>query len=323
MFIDNRTNIPIISQRAREALPDGRQLHFVVLMEPSIYECSSRGWLLNEDASVPEELELAMSCPIWDGTSITATGSVQPPLRGTLARRVTLGVDDYELRLVARGTRRWVRAGNAVVPGGVEAWTPLTMGWNEAFGGRHTIAAGRDPHSGLPHPEYVAGHPQNHCGKGFFPHADAAVGNELPRIELLEDQLTTFGQNVLPGCTAPAVELAAGMTAPLHPDHALFAKRYRSLFPLNHIAPAYLVMSSRPADTRVFSKGLEGDLELTIPSPRARPFQRRHRPGLKYGARLRAAHLDASRRRATVIWQHLVATFNTRIPDLEIREGAR
>lgn len=319
MFIDNRTPNQIVCKRMSTTTSEG-EMAVAVLMEPAVYRRNMEGWHLDREHHLPSCLDRAVEAPAWDGTSFTASGVIQTPLRGSLVRHVALRAEGYQLQLVARGRRKWIRTGSQLVPGPIEPWEPLEMTWSDAYGGSFELPAGLDPVTGLPHPTVTSGHPTNQMGKGYFISADRAVGNEVPRIELLEDQLASFGQFAIPGCTAPCSGPAMGMTMPLPDKHPLQSHCHRSAFQMYHTAPAYLVLPPLAAGSRVSTKGFEGDLDFLVPTPRVKPRAKRGRAKARYGTRLRAVHLDTSRQCAIVIWQHVVVCSGSRIPDLEIRE---
>lgn len=317
MFIRNSTGREIICRRGDAELPSrGLSVRFANVMSYDCYHQGESSLQVEPEATCPVELRRALDATAWDGTSVTAVGSVRPPEQGLLMRQVALRVGAVARTLVARGPRHWVRRGQEWEPSAPAAWQPLSMCWTAAFGGSVQLDAGKDETSGLPRPAFTAMHPQNPDGKGFTPH-DRPEGVELPRLELLEDQLTRFGDLPLPGCFAPLEPRLAAMASRPHLRHPLHETSYGSLLSPLHVAPGYVVFPWLAAGTRVELTGLNGALSLSIPAATVRVLASRPR-GFGTGVRLRAIHLDADRRQVSCVWQHAFVTERRSLPDLEI-----
>ncbi len=325
MFVHDRTGSKLTCRRADLPAPEGEPpRRFAVLMSCEAYDARSGAHAAGAEA--PPALAPALGAPVWEGTAVSVAGEVLPPGRGALARRVTLRVGSVERTLVGRGTRRWVRTRDgSLAPSAPEAWEPLDMSWAEALGGTEPVPAQRDAATGLPSPAYVAHHPQNFDGKGFvFREADA-VGRELPRLELLEDQQASPAQPALPGCFAPCTPRQPGMgVVPTSHPSSLGALKTELVVP--YTAPGYLVFPWLAPGTRVATSGMTSDVVAEVAGPRIELRSRRPESGAQYGVRLRAVHVDTHRGITFLVWQHTVLAAGRGLPDLEVfrrAEGAR
>jgi hypothetical protein len=83
----------------------------------------------------------------------------------------TLQIGRFTDRLIAFGNRRWVKRGDALVPGNPEPFNEMDLGLKNAFGGQSQY--GEEP---VPHP-------LNPLGKGFYLSAAEAEGRALPNLE--------------------------------------------------------------------------------------------------------------------------------------------
>lgn len=319
MFVKNRTDIAVVCRRGELPAIEARaQQRFAAVMTTEAFKLGAGGALEPlPSEELPKELKAAAEAPLWDGTSVTLSGAIRAPERATLARRVELRVGGITRTIVARGRRVWTSSGTTLVPSRPGPWEPLAMRWEEAFGGKHPMAAGRDEATGLPAPEYTAMHPMNPIGKGFFMRARLAEGQEVARLELLEDQIQRFGQPVVPGCFAPCGPEVTGVRLPLD-GHASASGAYMTVLCAVHAAPAYLIFAWLVPGTEIEVRGMERDVRLSVVRSGARLRARRPGSGAKYGARLRAAHVDADRGVVFFVWQHLVLTDRPTLPDFEV-----
>lgn len=326
MFAINHTGEGIVCRHGEVGRAgEWPALRYATFMTSETYSRRADGkWERLPGEVLPGILQLAVDAPAWDGTSVTASGWIRPPERNHEARRVALTVGDREVVVVARGERRWVGRGGQLSIGPAAAWTPLRMQWEEAFGGTFDVPAGREERTGFPCPAFVGRHPQNPRGKGFYRSARDAEGKALPRLELLENQLSHFGELPTPGGFAPVPPECVGLSIRLPDSHPLASGSRHSVVAAHHLAPAYQILSWQPPGTRIVSRGFDSDFELVIPDPRVRVRPRRPTRKLRVGTRARLIHVDADSPRATVVWQHAAVTEREELPDLEIvHEGAQ
>jgi len=317
MFVRNPTDREIVCKRDHiDFEKHGVSLRFANVMTVDCYRLVNRSWRLATELPVPQALHACFNATAWDGTSVTASGAIAAPPRGKLAQRVGLRVGEIQRTLVARAARRWLRQRDKLVLGTDEEWQPMALDWSQAFGGSVEMPAGKDPISGLPRPAFVGMHPQNPIGKGFAPE-DRAEGLELPRLELLEDQLTRFGELPIPGCFAACGGRLSGLTARIPEKHPLAMGSYRSLLAPHHVAPAFLIMPWLATGTQVHLNGVETELRFELPTSTLKVRARSKHP-VRQGTRLRAINLDADAQSVTCVWQHAVVTKRATLPDLEI-----
>lgn len=332
MFVYNRTDHHVVCKRGELHPRDAGRLCMAAFMSTEVHRPSDadrgaqegasgrhpNGWEWDPTADVPSAVERARTAPAWIGTSVTVSGFIRMPERGALARRVRVRVGGRSCELVARGRRHWIRDRHALVPSAPASWEPLTMSWTEAFGGGHDVPAGREATAGLPYPAHHAAHPTNPSGKGFFTSAEHALDKEVPRIELLDDQLIAFGQMPIPGCFGPCDARGAGLRLPLPKGHPLAPQGYASPLAMAHSAPAYMIFPWQAEGTAWEVEGFEGDARGLIPSPQIVVRAHRRAGRARYGARLRALHIDTNTKSMCVVWQHLVLTPARALPDIEI-----
>lgn len=277
------------------------------------------------EAPAPPFLSSVMRATLLDGTGVTLAGEIAPPARGLLATRIDLRVGAAERTLVARGARRWVRAGADLVPSSPEPWTPLEMQWSEAFGGSDTVEAGRDPKSGLPRPQMQVSDPRNPSGKGFSFTSATAEGKRLPRIELPSAQLTRWSDlwsktAPTPGCFAPCNEIPAmTVSSPPGPTEG---ERPHPLLTAHQVAPWYLVMPTVSPGAPCVASGMGAPIDFIVPQSRVKLLAAGKSRDARVGTRLRALHIDAPARRVFAIWHHVVSTAGL-TPDLHLRNAER
>lgn len=317
MFLHNHTDKPIVCRRGDVEVPDrGISLRFANVLSFDCYRSDGARWILDSSASCPVPLRRVLQAAAWDGTSLTAHGTVATPIHGQRTRAVRIQAGSVSRTLIATGPRSWLRQGRDYVPGPPAGWQPMTLCWSFAFGGSVEMPAGKDPHSGLPHPAFTAVHPQNPLGKGFTPHP-TPDGTEPPRLELADEPLKRFGDLPLPGCFAPLGVELAGMAMRPHEHHPLRNTSHASMLGPAHVAPGYLVLRWQPPGTPIELTGVVRPLSFVIPTATVR-IEPRSRGNGKSGVRLRALHLDADDQTVTCIWQHALVTENRPLPDIDV-----
>lgn len=336
MFVRNGTPLPVCLKRMSmpedlrvaprspfEPPPtDRKELHFATLTSVECYRLESGRWAATP-ATVPDELRSAFECGLTHGASVTVSGHVQGSSKGQLATRVRATVHQSTVELVCRGPRSWRRmADGSFVTTPLSSFDPFPLDWSLAFGGTVRVPAGIDEFSRLPRPAFEARHPLNPLGRGHIVEHARAEGVELPRIELLGDQVRTPEDQPIPGglgICPPSAALRWVMTP--DPRMQLGRESHRSpFFPL-HVAPFYLVFDELSPGTAVTLEGMRaGNLTFTIPPPRA-VVSWRGAPPSKTGTRLRTLHLDADAGVATLLVQHAIVLPGTKFPrDVVISE---
>lgn len=271
------------------------------------------------DGQPPAPLRRMLDTPVLAGLSVTVAGTIAPPASGSLARRVALDAGGQRRELVARGRRYWTTKGGSIVPSSPGEWETLTMDWGEAFGGGHEVRAKIDTTTGLPAPSHRARHPANPDGKGFYVDRDLAVGGEVPRLELLEQQLQRLGDYPFPGCFAPtppgsALQAPYGSGTERPPPDELRLAHLTILS--QHVAPCFLVLDQLGPAHEVRTFGMLRDSSFAIPYPSSAVVAKGRARGERTGARLRAVHVDADRRTVSLVWQHTVLGGARDLPDL-------
>ncbi len=117
MFLTNNTPFVAVCRRGQAAAENRPTLRFATVMVHEAYSIGSHGALKADyDSPLPPDLAAAKSASAWDGTSVTVTGTVRAPEHGLLARTLSLSVGAVTRRLVARGSRQWLRDAAGVVP---------------------------------------------------------------------------------------------------------------------------------------------------------------------------------------------------------------
>ena len=315
MFL--RTKIPnVVVRRGQVAItPGGPESAFAAVMVHEAWELGATGVWRPSDAGPPAELSRALNAPLWNGTAATVSGVVSPPERGKRFRLVEWRVGETTHSLVARAQRSWVRLGGGLVPGPEQRWEDLTLSWTEAFGGSYSLQARKDPLSGLPSPAYRPAHPLNPLGKGFRLASDAQEGVALPRLELLQEQLSTPTALPTPGCFAPLPIVCAGMGAA--PQAAADVLLGKDQLTDKSLAPHYLWQDWLKAGARLECHGLGPTLAACVQPPRSAIGWASRRRNARLGTRLRAAHLDAAARVFHQVFQHLVVAEGS-VPDLRL-----
>lgn len=319
MFIKNKSQASFVCRRAE--LPktgDAPPQRFAAIQIADAYRFVGPDRLEPATKPAPDAIEPACAAPLWHGTSITVVGEVRPPEHGALARRVELRAGDFTRTLVARGARKWQRGtSGGLSPSKPAPWEPLSMTWSEAFGGRVEVAAHRDPRSGLPVPKHLLLQPHNHDGKGFVLADADALDQELPRLELLEDQLTHPTHQPLPGCFAPRGAGQAAL-AWVQGSHPSLTGAVSSPIAPSLTAPGYLVFDWMKPGATIAVSGMARDMAFTVRASRCALKASRDGRGARYGMRLRAVHIDANEGMVWLVWQHLVLAAGPRLPDVDV-----
>lgn len=329
MFVHNRTRLPVCLKRMSmpeeprpiDAFPfepppaDARVIHFASATVAEAYAIEGER-LVPIVANLPDALQPTFECGITNGTSVTASGVVEGASGGRLASRVRLGVGREAVELVCRGPRRWQRLSD----GRFEAtpprpFEPFALDWALAYGGKVHVPAGVHPGSTLPHPAHDVPHMFNPEGTGYVMTADQADGVALPRVELLDQQVSSPADQPIPGGLTPYVGMGSMRRGNrLDARFQLGRDCHKSPFFPNHAAPFYLVFDELSPGLDLTLQGMKGGvLSLKIPAPRASVEWHAATP-FKRGTRLRGVHIDADAARLFLIVQHMVIVSGKRLP---------
>lgn len=255
--------------------------------------------------------------PLWKGTSVTVAGTVYGPSAPPFLRRVDFRVGRHIRRFVVFGERRWDRRGEAA--SSPEAFEHLRLDVRQAFGGAYTLPPGPDPATRLPQPGGRVEYALNPAGVGFHPDASAAAGQCLPRVERVEDRVTSWRDQPVPAVMTPCPDLAA---LRLRGSGADAANEVAPLFRLMHHAPADMIFAGLGAASELELVGVGGSpIRLAIgPSPvDVSAHWGRHAEQLP--ARVRSVHIDADARTVRTIHAHHLIYPRSRVPSrLEISD---
>jgi hypothetical protein len=206
MFVRNRT--PFDPVLARGHITD--DLAALSLNLEVVYQLASDGTLHLTTSSSRLDSDPPDICrrPLWRGVSVTAFGQVHAPVRPPHLKVVQLSAGDLHHRLVVFGARRWRKAVGQVVATEPMPFDSVPLDWEHAFGGFFDRPAGYSDDGKLPHPGGRMVYGFNPDGVGFYPHADAALEQPLPRIERQDMLVRSWSDRPVPGGLAPCPRLA-------------------------------------------------------------------------------------------------------------------
>lgn len=232
--------------------------------------------------------------PLWEGTSVTAAGSVLGRLRAPAVVRVDLQVGPETRTLLVFGERRWLRNAGKLARGVPAPFDEIPLSWSRAFGGSYELAPGLDPHTRRPHPGGLVPHPLNPSGTGFYRDERAAEGQPLPSIEWRDAGIATWSDQPRPAGLAPCPELL-GLRAPDGPPAGPEDPEWhlRTALRFLHHAPGELVFSDLAPGTPVRLSGVgESSIAFEIPGSPVAVATVRGKSVETVGFRVRSVHIS-------------------------------
>ncbi len=223
-----------------------------------------------------------MRLVLWDGVSVTATGTAVGPVAAPFVCPVLFRIGTVERRLIVFGERRWEQR----FGGGLEASPPapfeqIELSFARAFGGGYDLPPGLLPGTDLPHPGVRVAYQLNPRGVGYYPDERAAAGSPLPNIERPDQLVRRWSDAPEPAGFTPcrdlvawrlkdeAAAIAQGQSSSQGP-----ASAPRFLMPslrIQHHAPPWLIFPDLAAGTPIELHGLRGSpLRFAVPTAPAR-----------------------------------------------------
>lgn len=265
--------------------------------------------------------------PLWQGTSVTASGVATGPKAPPFVRPVSLRVGDELRRLIVFGERRWRRdRGGALTASEPAPFEAIPLSWRRAFGGGYDAPPGLLPGTELPVPALRVDHALNPSGVGFYADERAAEGQPLPSIELPDQLVRQWSDRPEPGGFTPCPELPA-LRLPADPAFAEAMQaaggwppgpgeeqrrravdlHMRLAMRMLHHAPGRLIFPRLRPGVAVALEGLGPGaraLRLAIPPSPIRVGIRRGAQPEEIPFAVRSVHLDADEGVASFVHAH-------------------
>lgn len=295
MLLRNRTPYdPVLPRGQLNA-----ETHIATPIARVTFRCGRHGLSLWDGPrpTKPSDPPLSGSHILWEGTSITATGTViRPGIRG-LAARVDLQVGAMTKSLLVLGDRRWVKNAGKLVPSLAEPWETLPLSWDLAFGGSFDISPGPFGPQRLPHPGGRVAYAFNPHGRGFCLDERKAEGTLLPNIEALGSPLRHPLEQPFPAGLGPCPHLPA-LRAPTdirgEAQDFMSPNMLRKSLRFLHSAAGDQIVSHFPEGASIQLRGLgRGPMAFSVPPCPFRVGVRRGRTTTEPPIRIRDVHLDA------------------------------
>lgn len=293
MFVQNNSACPV--RLARAHVSDA--LHVAAVTLRAEYRISESGLVPWEGPRTPLDTDPPKSVaeePLWEGTSVTAAGSVLGRLQAPAVARVDLHVGIETRTLLVFGERRWLRNAGKLARGVPAPFEEVPLSWSLAFGGSYELAPGLDPVSRRPHPGGRVPHPLNPGGMGFYKDERAAEGQPLPAIEWREGGITTWSDQPRPAGLAPCPDLV-GLRAPTAPPVESGDPEWhlRTVLRSLHHAPGELVFADLPPGTPIRLAGVGASpVSFEIPPSPVRVATVRGKSTEAAGFRVRSVHVS-------------------------------
>lgn len=338
MLLRNRTGREI--GLARTAVSD--ELWVATVVVASHFRIGEAGLLpLAEDPPRKETWPPDLSrLPLWQGTSVTASGVAAGPAAPPFVRPVSLRVGDELRRLIVFGERRWRRgAGGALTASEAAPFEAIPLSFRRAFGGGYDAPPGLLPGTELPVPALRVDYPLNPSGVGFHESEQAAEGQLLPSIELPDQLVQRWSDRPEPGGFTPCPELPA-LRLPSDPAFAeamqaaggwppgpgLSEEQRRRAVDLHmrlamrvlHHAPGRLIFPSVKPGVAVALEGLGPDaraLRFEVPPSPIRVGIRRGGQPEEIPFAVRSVHVDADEGIASFVHAHSFHHHPARAPE--------
>ena len=249
--------------------------------------------------------------PLWEGTSVTVSGSVRGPRVPPFRAEVQVVAGAERRAVVVWGDRQWVRNAGRLIASQPAPFLEKPLSWTLAFGGGYDVAPGMCPIRRLPHPGGRVAHPLNPVGVGFYRDEAAAEGKPLPSIEWPDALVTRWDDRPEPAGLSPCPELRglrlpSGLTAPKEDLDAEveIALRCRLLHP----ACGRLVLTELRAGSPVLVRGVGIEMPvLEVPPSPVRVTAVRGASATPVPSGLRWIHIDAAAGIARLCYGHSFA----------------
>lgn len=245
--------------------------------------------------------------PLWDGVSVTVSGTARGPAKAPHVTPVLLRIGSAERRLIVFGERRWERRfGGALTASAALPFDGIELSFQRAFGGAYDLPPGLLPGTDLPHPGLRVAYPQNDRGIGYYPDERAATGAPLPFIERPDQLVKRWNDTPEPAGFTPCRDLVhwrmshdpmvTGARDGAPDDGVAPPATWTPPLRIYHHAPPSLIFRELPTATPISLEGLgPGPLRFTVPAAPCRVAARTRHADTQIEPRLRALHVDADR----------------------------
>jgi hypothetical protein len=305
MFVRNKT--PYKAALTHGKLVEQRSIGTIVVEASYAWSGGALTFCDVPPPAVPTDPPSTTGYALWQGTSVTAAGTVHASHASPTRGLVSIAVGQVVRRLAVFGERRWFRDRS----GSLRASEPrpfdaLALSFALAFGGAVDVAPGLFPCTDLPFPGGRLGYSLNEGGVGFYLDEQSAEGRALPNFETAESLIQRWDDRPVPGCFAPCPDLA-GLRSfgsevagedPSSPN-AIVSGLLRGL----HHAPGYLIFEDQPPGTSIALAGIGREaIRFELPPPPVRVRLRRGASAREARARLRSVHVDADRSTVACTW---------------------
>jgi hypothetical protein len=322
MFVDNRSSHQ--PRLARGRVDDTLGIAAVVV-ETTLYFDGEAWRTLAVPRTAAEPPDTADQ-PLWEGTSVTASGTVFGPRVGPQIARVDLEVGAETRSLVVSGDRRWVRNAGRLVASPAARFDRKPLSWALAFGGAYNLPPGKCPVRGIPHPGGRVAHPLNPGGIGYYGSEAGAEGKPLPSIEWTDAQVSQWDDQPEPAGLSPCPELGAlrlpksGVSAEMAEDPEIvvgLSCRVR------HAAHGRLIFDALKPGTTIALRGVgAGMAALELPGSPLSVQVRKGESTTAVPFGVRWVHLDADARTARVSFGHSFGYSAASPPSSVVVQGA-
>lgn len=242
-------------------------------------------------------------------TEVTVSGTIRAPSGRPFHETVAvLTAGEHRRTLRAFGRRWWQRRGNTIERTAPESVEGVSMGWQNAYGGRWSRPPGLIPYTKLPAPSTQILCAANPLGKGWIIDSGEAEGVELPQLEAPEDPIVAWNSRPTPRCWAPMPADSSLRMNHLAIEDGRLVNRYDPqgmLFARTRLnAPPELQLTGLAPGSAISLEGFRvgPPLRFVVPAPAV--FWR-VTAGVRERVRsptLVAVHLDADAERVACVW---------------------